>query len=298
VGVRLVLGTVVVAAFAAAAASAAPVALNASQMALTSEDFDQSTVSGQGSGGDKLIAASSGYHRSFLTVQYKHTKLLNLQNVVTVGKSANSAKVVVSNLDAVVSSPIGRAALLKETATAFATAAHIKLLGSRIVRARALKAGDDAVEIVFSFRTASGSIVVGEEFVNVDRVLSTVEYGSTASLSATAALTLAKTMAAHIDAVLFPAPTNTGLPTVTGTPATTQTLTASNGVWTGAPTFAYQWQRCNAMGASCVPIAGATTSTYIVSTADIGSTLAVSITATNPTGTATAQSVATAAVAA
>ena len=53
-------------------------------------------------------------------------------------------------------------------------------------------------------------------------------------------------------------PVNTVLPGITGTTAAGQTLTATQGTWTGtAPiTYAYQWQRCT--GATCVNIGGAT----------------------------------------
>jgi RHS repeat-associated protein len=44
------------------------------------------------------------------------------------------------------------------------------------------------------------------------------------------------------------APVNTALPTIDGTADVDQTLHASPGTWTGAPapSFAYQWQKCNA----------------------------------------------------
>ena len=42
------------------------------------------------------------------------------------------------------------------------------------------------------------------------------------------------------------------------------TLTADHGTWTGTTpiTYTYQWQRCDAAGANCADIAGATGSTY------------------------------------
>lgn len=83
-----------------------------------------------------------------------------------------------------------------------------------------------------------------------------------------------------------PPPSNTTDPTVTGTPTVGQTLTAHTGTWSGtAPiNFTYQWQRCNSSGASCVDIGGATSSTYLLVTADVGSTIRVRVTGTNVDG--------------
>ena len=76
------------------------------------------------------------------------------------------------------------------------------------------------------------------------------------------------------------APANVTPPTISGTAVVAETLTASPGSWTGtAPlSFAFAWQRCNAAGASCTPIGGATGTTYLAVTDDAGSTLRVEIT--------------------
>jgi hypothetical protein len=93
-------------------------------------------------------------------------------------------------------------------------------------------------------------------------------------------------------------PVNTVPPTISGTPQAGQTLTASPGTWTGTQpiTYAYKWQRCDTAGANCSAISGATGSTYAVTSADVGRTLRVAVTATNSVGSATATSSATAVV--
>jgi hypothetical protein len=78
-------------------------------------------------------------------------------------------------------------------------------------------------------------------------------------------------------------PASTGTPEATGTPADGQTLTADPGTWTGTGPidFSYQWQRCDAGGANCVDITGATDPTYTLGTDDLGSTVRVVVTGDN-----------------
>jgi hypothetical protein len=80
-------------------------------------------------------------------------------------------------------------------------------------------------------------------------------------------------------------PANTGLPTISGTARAGQTLTAGLGSWSNSPTsYAYQWLRCNSAGTSCAGLSGATSSTYGLVEADVGSTLKVSVIASNAGG--------------
>jgi hypothetical protein len=80
-------------------------------------------------------------------------------------------------------------------------------------------------------------------------------------------------------------PTNKTLPTVTGTPESGQTLTATHGTWNGTPTsFSYAWSRCDATGNACAGIAGATAKIYTVTDTDVGHTLRVTVTARNADG--------------
>ena len=74
-------------------------------------------------------------------------------------------------------------------------------------------------------------------------------------------------------------------PTVAGTLQAGQELMTDAGTWSGSPTtFEYQWQRCDATGAACTPIAGATAQTYTLTPDDIGATISLGVTATGAGG--------------
>jgi hypothetical protein len=84
-------------------------------------------------------------------------------------------------------------------------------------------------------------------------------------------------------------PHNVGTPGIAGTAKRTLTLTASAGSWTPAgATFAYQWQRDEGDGFE--DIANATAASYILTTADVGATIRVEVTATNVDGSTAAVS--------
>ncbi len=74
-------------------------------------------------------------------------------------------------------------------------------------------------------------------------------------------------------------PVNMAAPVISGAAQVGQTLAASTGTWTNSPTgYTYQWNR------GVAAISGATTSTYVPVAADVGTTLTVSMVATNSGG--------------
>jgi hypothetical protein len=94
------------------------------------------------------------------------------------------------------------------------------------------------------------------------------------------------------------APRNTAPPTITGTAVGGQTLTAANGTWSGTSvSYAYRWLRCDAQGNACAAIGGATRSTYVLGSPDVGNTIRVSVRGWNAFGAADATSAQTAVVA-
>lgn len=77
--------------------------------------------------------------------------------------------------------------------------------------------------------------------------------------------------------------TNTSPPIRSGQAVVGQQMSTTNGTWTfdlNYLTYAYQWVRCDAAGANCVDISGATSATYLVTGADVGSTIRSEVTAT------------------
>jgi hypothetical protein len=76
-------------------------------------------------------------------------------------------------------------------------------------------------------------------------------------------------------------PFATAAPTVSGINQVNSTLDGTRGSWSGNPAFAQQWRRCNASGGSCADIGGATATSYVPTTADLGSTLRVRIIASD-----------------
>jgi hypothetical protein len=89
------------------------------------------------------------------------------------------------------------------------------------------------------------------------------------------------------------------LPSIAGTTVVGQLLTASTGTWKGPiQNYSFQWARCNLSGAACSAVAGATNQTQLLSADDPGTTLRVSVMASNKNGAAVATSDPTSAISA
>ena len=87
-------------------------------------------------------------------------------------------------------------------------------------------------------------------------------------------------------------PANTVAPAVTGTATVGQTLTTTNGTWTGSPTPTYTrvWQRSANGTTSWAAISGATGLTYVLAAPDSAQYVRCVVTATNASGPVTANS--------
>jgi hypothetical protein len=127
----------------------------------------------------------------------------------------------------------------------------------------------------------------------------TIALARTLAVSGLASLATVLALAGGAAATAQDAPANTAEPRISGSASVGATLTASTGSWREEPTsFAFQWVRCpenggRPDGSDCASIGGATTSRYVVSSADVGHRLRVRVTAANADGQQTVASNAT-----
>jgi len=89
-----------------------------------------------------------------------------------------------------------------------------------------------------------------------------------------------------------PAPTNSVAPAVSGTAQVGQTLTTTNGTWTGSPTsYAYQWKRADNVGFTTnVTNIGSNQNTFALTASESGKYVRCVVTATNAGGSTAANS--------
>jgi hypothetical protein len=88
-------------------------------------------------------------------------------------------------------------------------------------------------------------------------------------------------------------------PAISGMAKVGEKLMTSNGTWASGSKItlmAYAWGRCDTAGNNCASIAGATTSTYLLTDADQGHTIRAYVAATNAIGPTQTQSAPTAVV--
>jgi hypothetical protein len=93
-----------------------------------------------------------------------------------------------------------------------------------------------------------------------------------------------------VTATVLSPPTNQSAPTISGNNQQGQTLTLQHGLWNEsasvpvAVSYLDQWERCDAYGSSCQPIAGATGTTYTLTSNDAWHAIRVQENAVNAAG--------------
>ncbi|MDQ3023821.1 MAG: hypothetical protein M3R04_05470 [bacterium] len=151
------------------------------------------------------------------------------------------------------------------------------------------------VGISYTYAWRRGGVAISGATVST-YLLAVADVGATITVTVTATNTGGATVATSaatgtVAAAPVAAPTNTALPTISGSTEEGQTLSSTTGTWTGTDnTYARTWKR------SGVVISGATGVTYVLVAADVGATITVTVTATNAGGSASATSTATGAI--
>jgi hypothetical protein len=140
--------------------------------------------------------------------------------------------------------------------------------------------------------TAASYVAKAEDVGHAIVVLITASSGgaTAAAISAAATGVPAGTGTTTTGTTQTPGPRNTAAPIVTGSAVQGGQLTATAGTWTGSGTigYAYQWYRCDAAGAHCSSIHGATAATYKLGAPDLSHTMGVTVNATDSAGKASA----------
>jgi len=148
-----------------------------------------------------------------------------------------------------------------------------------------------------ALRALALSVIVGTGLVASVAIGSAASGGTAATTDTTT--TAATTTTTAATTTTQSAPANLDRPSISGTAQDGALLTADPGKWSNSPArYDYVWLRCDANGANCTPIAGATSQRYTVTTTDVGHKLRVDVTASNSGGAGTASSVPTAVVSA
>jgi hypothetical protein len=262
-------------------------------MELTAADLPSATVAKQGVFATKDPDVANAYQREFeFKRPYGTSKYVQVISQVLVTTSVDNAATEYRIAGHSFSSPAYQRAIAQDLVSG---AAAKDVVSVSKITPRALGFGDSALEI--------GLIVHLKKKLTMDVSLSLYRVGKVvvlniaiglgSKINAADARKLGELGLAHIDAALIPIVT--AAPTVTGTAQQGQTLTATTGTWGDEPdSYTYQWQHCDASGANCTDVAGATAATYAVTAADVGFTLRADVTATNRYGSAMAPSAQTA----
>lgn len=269
--------------------SAAAATPDVASMTLQPTDVPGGKVTHQGA--LKETGYLAAYTREFAFASPNGSaKLIDLEAEVMVAASAETATKDVSKAETGFRSKSGRALFVRT----IAKEANVKTSAVAVGQLRKVAGYDQGFELPVSVQAKGHRIYETLVYLRIDRVAVLMlevglhQIGGTTSKYAAA-------IAAHIGAAL--APRSVAPPAISGTPQQGQTLTASPGTWSADDaTVAYQWQHCDAAGANCVAIAGATAQSYVVGASDAGATLRVVVTASNRFGAPTATSAQTAVV--
>jgi hypothetical protein len=139
--------------------------------------------------------------------------------------------------------------------------------------------------------TAATYVVTAQDVGHALVVLVTASSGSATAAAISAAATgAAATTGTTTGTPPKAGPRSTTAPLVTGSAVQGSRLSGTAGTWSGAGTvgYTYQWYRCDAAGAHCSSIHGATAATHRLVAQDVSHTVGLTVNATDSAGKASA----------
>lgn len=264
-------------------------------MVLTTRDLGRASVTAQRYFKDADFPSVISYEREFEYGKSGSTPLPYVDSQAEVGTSAVTTTRFLASMRTFFASKEARRLIAASIEEDIASDGLVSNL--QVGRPRNLGAGPGSFDVLVTVRVLGFRTDFHIAAFRVERALGLVSvFGEPGRRVPLAVMTrLARIMAARMAEEL--APRNTALPTISGTPALGQRLTAAAGTWTGSPaSFAYRWERCNASAAACTSIPGAAGQAYVVTEADLGSSLRVAVNARNTVGSAAATSAPTSVV--
>jgi len=303
-GVRLrgaaILAVLLVAAALVGSGSAAPPETpDLARMALAVADLPSGAkVKQQGYVRDPDLVAS--YEREFKSgVRLWRSRVDFLESDIAVTENADEATAYFQGVATVLKTKKGRALLTKQLLGDLPKDTPKGTFKVTFGKVRTLGVGESSLvaPITFSF-LGIVRVQFVLAFLRTDKVLAALDVGGFVNrpVAISDVARMLRAVAGHIEAGLVPV--NSSPPTISGTAQSGATIAVANGLWTNSPSsYVYGWLRCDATGANCQRIAGAETQTYLVTDADVGSTLRAEVTAVNgPARSQPAQSAQTAVV--
>jgi len=229
----------------------------------------------------------AAHFRSFVFASpNKGPRLVGLESLTALASDVSTVVAEVTSDQKVFQSKAQRKAII----ATIAKNASVKPTAVSIGPTRSVAGYDQGFAVTIGVAVKTGHVYETLVFLRLDRVFVELIESARHPIASGVTATYAGVIARHIATEL--SPVGVSVPTVTGTAQQGQSLTATPGTWTAPDaTFAYQWQHCDSAGANCADVPGATTETYAVTAADVGTTLHVVVKATNRFGTASAPSV-------
>jgi hypothetical protein len=265
----------------------------ASALVVAAADVPGSIVSYQGAVKATGVLESAYERQLLMMPSYGASKYRSYTNDAFVFTAKTYATLTYGVVVKQYSSAKGRQSLLAEYFGVLKSKGGVKVTSAE---PRRIALGEQGVDITMAVNTVGYHGDVSVVIFQLDRVLEVaVAIGDAPAVHPANDLALGTRIATRVKNALTTV--STVAPSIAGTAQQAQTLVAAPGTWTNAPTaYADQWQHCDATGANCTDIAGATGTTYVVTPADVGTTIRVSVTATNGIGSVTAASPVTAVV--